>query len=87
MCIIESVEEEDPMKRWIAVVALLGIVLMSTAAVWAVPTNVGGNFSALVSESKDTGPAEYKGNGSPQGVPFRTAEISLLLAPTNVGGN
>jgi hypothetical protein len=75
------------MKRWIIVATVLGVLLTATAAVLASPTNVGGNFSVLTSESKDIGPAVYKGNGNPQGVPFQAAEISLLLAPTNVGGN
>ena len=75
------------MKRWITVAALLGLVLMSTAAVWAGPTDVGGNFSTFESVEKTQGPAVYKGKGNPQGNPFQVVDTNLLLAPTDVGGN
>lgn len=75
------------MKRSIIIATVLGVLLMATAAVWASPINVGGNFSALGASAKDIGPDVYKGNGNPQGVPFENVDTNLLLAPINVGGN
>ncbi|MBU0595568.1 hypothetical protein KJ567_02645 [Candidatus Bipolaricaulota bacterium] len=75
------------MKRWLIMATVLGVLLMSAAAVWADPTEVGGNFTSFTSSTKVLGPAVYKGKGNPQGVPFQTAESVLLLAPTEVGGN
>ncbi len=71
------------MKRWLVALMALAIVLMSAAAVWAGPTDVGGTFS---SQSKTTGPAVFKGKGNPQGAPFQTADVVLMWSPTDVGG-
>jgi hypothetical protein len=70
------------MKRWLIVATVLGILLLATSAVFAGPTDVGGNCFV----AKSTGPAIYKGKGNPQGVPFQPT-VTLLLAPTDVGGN
>ena len=77
------------MKRWIVVVALLSLVLTSTAVVFAGPINVGGSFSASFESSKDIGPKDYKGKGNPNGKPFLIPEpeADFLLAPINVGGS
>jgi len=72
------------MKRWIILVTVLGILLAATAAVWADPINVGGNFT---SGSQTNGPVVYPGKGNPQGVPFLGTEFTVLLSPINVGGN
>jgi hypothetical protein len=73
------------MKRCVLMATLVGILVMATAAVWADPINVGGNFTAALSTSR--GPAVYPGKGDPQGVPFNSAESYALLSPINVGGN
>jgi len=71
------------MKRWVIVATVLGILLLATAAVFAGPTDVGGNIIAATS----AGSSAFPGKGVPQGKPFVTFTTSSFLAPTDVGGN
>jgi len=73
------------MKRLLVVLMALAIVLMSAAAVWAGPTDVGGSCAFTPTEATGVGPAVYKGKGNPQGNPFQPAVV--LRSPTDVGGS
>jgi hypothetical protein len=75
------------MKRFLAILVIVGLLAGIALAVSADPIGVGGSFTALASQSKDTDPTVYKGNGNPQGKPFQSPEASLLLAPIGVGGS
>lgn len=73
------------MKRLVAAL-LVALMLTGIAlSVTADPINVGGDYTLSASSSR--GPAVYKGNGNPQGVPFETPEIATLCSPINVGGD
>lgn len=73
------------MKRLLAVLlialTLAGIALAASAD----PIDVGGSFTSSASSTR--GPAVYKGNGNPQGVPFQIPEAVTLCSPIDVGGS
>jgi len=79
------------MKRWVIVATVLGILLLATAAVFAGPTDVGGNIIAATSSGSRAFPGKgipaFPGKGVPHGKPFVTFTTSSFLAPTDVGGN
>lgn len=72
------------MKRWVIAVALVATVLIGLASVaWADPTNVGGGFSGLTSDSSSL---VYVVKGNPHVAFAPTIELTSSLDPTNVGG-